>query len=114
MTDGSTSGDTVVVSLVKDINPTVGSTPSNFTHVSGTLYFTADDGTKGEELWKSDGTAGGTTLVKDINPDGASSSPDNLIRAGFSSILYFTADDGVNGRDTAKSSSALMAPCQPS
>ena len=36
--------------------------------VNGTLFFAADDGGHGRELWKSDGTAAGTVLVKDINP----------------------------------------------
>ena len=36
--------------------------------MNGTLFFTADDGVNGQELWKSDGTAAGTTLVKDIYP----------------------------------------------
>ena len=35
-------------------------------NVNGTLFFTADDGVTGYELWKSDGTAAGTVLVKDI------------------------------------------------
>ncbi|MEZ5990306.1 MAG: hypothetical protein R3F30_14540 [Planctomycetota bacterium] len=30
--------------------------------------FTAEDGTNGRELWISDGTAAGTSLVKDITP----------------------------------------------
>jgi len=34
------------------------------------FYFSANDGIHGNELWTSDGTADGTTMVKDINPDG--------------------------------------------
>ncbi len=42
--------------------------PDNLTNMGGTLYFSAYDPTNGYELWKSDGTAAGTTLVKDVNP----------------------------------------------
>ena len=45
------------------------------TNVNGTLFFTANDGTNGRELWKSDGTADGTVLVKDIASGSSSSSP---------------------------------------
>ena len=37
------------------------------TAVGNTLYFRADDGINGSELWKSDGTASGTVMVKDID-----------------------------------------------
>lgn len=55
--------------MVKDIYPgATGSSPAWLTNVSGTLYFSADDGIHGNELWKSDGTASGTILVEEIQP----------------------------------------------
>src|SRR6185295_10658417 len=69
--------------LVKDINTTTTvtpfpSSPAYLTSAGGTLFFTASDAATGNELWKSDGTAAGTMLVKDINPGAASSGPASL------------------------------------
>jgi len=61
--------------MVKDINSGSGSSyPNYLTAVGNTLYFKANDGTNGEELWKSDGTASGTVMVKDIRSGSGSSS----------------------------------------
>ena len=52
--------------------------PADFTVFDGKLYFRADDGVNGTELWVTDGTENGTELVKDIYPGGNSSNPRDL------------------------------------
>ena len=88
--------------MVKDITSGSGSSyPYYLTAVGNTLYFTADDGTNGSELWKSDGTASGTVMVKDIYSGSSSSSPSSLTAVG--NTLYFRANDGTNGYELWKS-----------
>ena len=72
-----------------------------YVNISNTLYFAANDGTNGYELWKSDGTASGTVMVKDINSGSGSSFPGSLYALG--NTLYFRADDGTNGNELWKS-----------
>ena len=102
--DGTAAGTV----LVKDIQPGTGrygypysSRPDQLTAVRGRLFFTADDGEHGRELWKSDGTAAGTVLVKDINPGVAGSRPVYL--TDVNGTLFFAADDGVHGQELWKS-----------
>ncbi len=114
--DGTPAG----TRMVKDVNPGAGSAfyggdsyvPDQFAAAGTTVFFAANDGAHGWELWKSDGTAAGTVLVKDINPamdlpwpgggpTPRSSSPAHL--AAYNGAVYFQADDGVNGVELWKS-----------
>jgi len=94
------------VTRVMDINPDAGSSsPAELTNVNGTLFFNADDGENGIELWKSDGTPEGTELVKDIIPGIGSSQPIEL--TNVNGTLFFSAYDGAGenakGRELWKS-----------
>jgi ELWxxDGT repeat protein len=74
-------------SLVKDIRPGSGNSfPSDLTNVAGTLFFGADDGTHRRELWKSDGTAAGTKLVKDIRPGAAFGAHPSYLTTGIAMV----------------------------
>jgi ELWxxDGT repeat protein len=54
--------------LLKDINPgSAGSDPHTLVTVGGQLFFFANDGTLGPQLWTSDGTPSGTHLVRQID-----------------------------------------------
>jgi ELWxxDGT repeat protein len=68
---------------------------------SGTLYFSANDGVHGRELWTSDGTESGTVMVRDIRPGPKGSRPTGL--AQVAGTLYFSASDGVGGYELWKS-----------
>ncbi len=82
----------LAVSQVANINTVgAGSNPTDITTVGGTAYFSAYKPGVGNELWKSDGTAGGTTLVDDIVPGAGGSYPTDLTNVG--GTLYFTAAD---------------------
>jgi ELWxxDGT repeat protein len=71
------------------------------TNVNETLFFEANDGASGRELWKSDGTEAGTVRVKDILPGSDGSVPGSL--TNVNGTLFFRADDGTSGRELWKS-----------
>lgn len=92
-TDGTAEG----TYRVKDINPGLGSGIAEYFEwssfpVGDILYFRASDGATGSELWRTDGTEGGTWLVKDIEQGFYGSGPGAFTEAG--GMLFFTAYTG--------------------
>lgn len=117
-TDGTNAG----TELVKDINPgTIGgfTTAQQFGYyyysfrvvwqTGSTFYFTANSAamnssssyTNDIELWKSDGTPGGTMMVKDIYAGNTNSSEPYDFNA-INGVLYFSAYNNVSGRELWK------------
>ena len=94
-------------SPVEDVNTTqTGGTwqwpfSTQFVEMGGVVYFTSSDGIHGTELWRTDGTAGSTRMVKDICPGSCASWIFRL--AVWGSTLYFSADDGAHGTELWKS-----------
>ncbi len=86
-TDGTESGTVMVADF---FSPEFGYSynANQLTNVSGRLFFVLNGNA---ELYTSDGTGAGTSMVKDINPF-AGSYPSYL--TSFHGLLYFSADDG--------------------
>jgi len=94
--------NTNITSMVRDIHPDPGfagrlAAPRHLTAVGNQLFFTADNGLSGRELWRSDGTEQGARIVRDVNPGDASSNPYILLVVG--NTLYFSAINNSTGRE---------------
>jgi trimeric autotransporter adhesin len=97
LSDGTAAGTV----LLKDTRPGAGSgSPEDLAvvDVAGTgerVFFSADNGTDGRELWVSDGSPGGTLQVTDLHPGANGSFPTDIV--AFQGKAYFNAQDGATG-----------------
>lgn len=87
--------------LIGDINPgTAGSIVPTFESYgvyNHRLFFAANDGENGNELWVSDGYQGGAFMYKNISSGFTSSNPNNF--KTFNNRLYFAATASYTGRE---------------
>jgi ELWxxDGT repeat protein len=86
--------------LVKDINTTFSnstksSSPAEFAAFGSRIFFIATTDAAGTELWSTDGTSAGTSMVADIIPGSGSSNPNSLHVVNGS--LLFNARDVNHG-----------------
>ncbi|MBW4535958.1 MAG: hypothetical protein KME09_18640 [Pleurocapsa minor HA4230-MV1] len=104
VSDGTAEGTKLVADLSPETDENgnvISYDLSYMTEFNGKLYFSANDGENGNELFVSDGTAEGTQLFADIYPGendlgyNNSSSPRDFVE--FNDHLYFVANDGENG-----------------
>lgn len=71
--------------------------PYEMLAVNGLLVMSASGDSRNWELWRSDGTAAGTVLAKDIAAVPRSPEPQGFVVAGVRPS--FSADDGSGGRE---------------
>ena len=73
---------------------------SDFTAIGTRLYFNANEGSSGVELWAHETTNGSTWQMVDINRGSGNSFPgDGVGITAMGTRLYFDADDGSSGRE---------------
>ena len=65
--------------------------------VGDTLYFDADDGSSGKELWAHDTSNASTWRVADIRSGTSGSNPGQWMAILVGDTLYFDANDGSTG-----------------
>lgn len=102
ISDGTEAGNKVL----KDINPVGQSLPLiPFPPVilgDSLLFFQAHDGITGTELWKTNGTAQGTSLVANIRPVDENPNFFNFHISMMTKVgdrMFFAADDNFNGKE---------------
>ncbi|MEZ6121641.1 MAG: GEVED domain-containing protein [Planctomycetaceae bacterium] len=83
--------------MVKAIRPKPALVSTFINSVGERVFFAADDGTHGYEMWVSDGTEDGTARLADLFPGIGSSNPSEFTLVG--DTVYFAATDEQHGEE---------------
>lgn len=104
ISDGTAAG----TRLLKEINPSAGGMETNpnvdeirFHQLGDIVLFSANDGTNGKELWRTDGTTEGTQRVRSVSAGSGALTPQNFVV--LDGVLYYKYDDGDTGAELWRS-----------
>ena len=87
-------------SLLMDINPSGDSTPGHWMGMhelinddNGMVFFDADDGVNGREMWVSDGTSSGTQRITSVNGAGDGLTINSKISSWMNGVVFTNAEN---------------------
>ncbi|ANE51421.1 ELWxxDGT repeat protein [Flavisolibacter tropicus] len=104
-----TNGQADQTQLIKEFPSDQGTYPYNFFNGNGVLYFVVNNyADYGTELWSSDGSSGGTSVVKDINPGKLSAYPDDLTFCNGKLLFRADSDAGTELWSSAGSAASTV------
>ena len=92
VSDGTSSG-------TRQLSFTGGLGPADIEDLGGIAIFSGWDSSTGREVWRSNGTSGGTRRVANVHPT-QNSDPRGFTAIG--SMVFFSADNGSSGRELWK------------
>jgi ELWxxDGT repeat protein len=124
-TDGTKEGTLLIADVNRNVTPYdnpdlkphplhflgVGSEPTDLVRAGSNVFFVADDGRTGRELWATNGTRRGTRRLADLVPGPGGSTPRNLVAVG-DAIYFFAAHgagEGLFRSDGTRSGTVLVS-----
>ena len=87
--DGSLDGTTMVRDVCVGECSSILDYSARFTNIDNLLYFGANDGTNGTQLWITDGTTAGTVSLANFVSQSGILEPNNLVSVG--KVLFYTS-----------------------